>query len=73
MATAKNVLEDVALVAAKWQNLSNLYSLDIYESKWHSKKLYQASKLVMSSNFIQYCCMYIEVTIIRVDKLGGLV
>jgi hypothetical protein len=28
---AKNALEDVALVAGTSQNLSNLYSLDIYE------------------------------------------
>jgi hypothetical protein len=36
MATAKkkeNVLEDVALVAGTQQNLSNLYSLDIYGSE----------------------------------------
>jgi hypothetical protein len=27
---AKNALEDLALVAGTYQNLSNLYSLDIY-------------------------------------------
>ncbi len=31
---AENALEDVALVAGTWQNLSNLYSLDIYATGW---------------------------------------
>jgi hypothetical protein len=36
MAAQKNALEDVLLVAGTQQNLSNLYSLDIYG--WHSQK-----------------------------------
>jgi hypothetical protein len=37
----ENVLEDVALVADTQQNLSNLYSLDIYG--WHSQNNLQTT------------------------------
>jgi hypothetical protein len=45
MAAAKkqkreNALEDVALVACTQQNLSNLYSLDIYADNSHLRVIY---------------------------------